>query len=98
MGAEAGEVQEGCEQRPSVHRNVSLWLMAGAMATGAGALAFGTGLMQRGAFVHSVHVPWLLLLFGFALTARFTLDLHFRTETHTMTLDEIVLVVGFFVV
>ena len=42
-------------------------------------------------------MPWIALAAGFTLGGVYAVHLHFRAETHTMTLDEILLVIGFFV-
>ncbi len=97
MAAETESADEQEEQRPSPRGLVRLWLMAGAMAAGAVGLALATDLTGKGAFVRSVHVPWLVFTVGFVLTTRYMLNLQFRSETHTVILDEILLVLGFFV-
>jgi diguanylate cyclase (GGDEF)-like protein len=46
----------------------------------------------------AIDVPWPVLALGFAATANWAVHLHFRAETHTITLDEVVLVIGLFAV
>jgi diguanylate cyclase (GGDEF)-like protein len=47
---------------------------------------------------HSTHIPWYVLAIGFALAEVYALHLQFRGEAHTFTLNEIVLVLGLFLV
>jgi diguanylate cyclase (GGDEF)-like protein len=42
------------------------------------------------------HIPWLLFVTLFAASEIFVVHLHMRRETHTLTLSEIPLVLGFF--
>ena len=84
-------------ESPKRRRFVRLWLLAGAMATAAVVIARAARLTSAHAFLSGVHVPWIALVAGFLLAAVYAVHLHFRAETHTMTLDEILLVVGFFV-
>jgi diguanylate cyclase (GGDEF)-like protein len=46
----------------------------------------------------STHLPWIALAAGFALAEIFAFHVQFRGESHSITLNEIVLVVGLFVV
>jgi diguanylate cyclase (GGDEF)-like protein len=47
---------------------------------------------------HTVRIPWYVLAVGFALAELYALHLQFRGETHTVTLNEIIIVLGLFVV
>ncbi len=75
-----------------------LWALACAMTAGAGSLLTTTRLAHARPLVSGVHVTWPVLTIGFALTAIYAVHLQFRGESHAITLEEIVLVVGLFTV
>jgi diguanylate cyclase (GGDEF)-like protein len=47
---------------------------------------------------HTVRIPWYVLAVGFALAELYALHLQFRGETHVVTLNEIIVVLGLFIV
>jgi diguanylate cyclase (GGDEF)-like protein len=69
--------------------------MAAVMTTAA-SLLFVFGVHNDGRVELSLAVPWWLLAIAFGLAESCSLQLRFRQETHTVTLSEIVLVVGCF--
>jgi diguanylate cyclase (GGDEF)-like protein len=74
-----------------------LWVLAALMATGAAALF--APLAGAPPMVHdAVTVPWPLLVAGFVAAELYAFHLQFRGETHTFTLNEILIVVGLLLV
>jgi hypothetical protein len=64
----------------------------------AAAIALIAGVVNLDAPHGSTHLPWIILAAGFALAENFAFHVQFRGESHSITLNEIVLVVGLFVV
>ncbi|HVJ97456.1 MAG TPA: GGDEF domain-containing protein, partial [Acidimicrobiia bacterium] len=71
-------------------------MLTAAMAAAAIALLFWA--VNLDAPHGSTHLPWIVLAAGFALAEIFAFHVQFRGESHSITLNEIVLVVGLFVV
>jgi diguanylate cyclase (GGDEF)-like protein len=71
-----------------------IWSLVAAMTAGALAL-YGTVLHGESA-VAGPAVPWWVLALLFLLAESFPVHLHFRSETHTLSLSELAMVVGLF--
>ena len=72
-----------------------VWLVIAAV--GAGALVlYGTTLAGLSAAYPSPRLPWWGLALVFFLAEAFPVYLHFRSETHTLSLSELGIVLGFF--
>jgi diguanylate cyclase (GGDEF)-like protein len=72
-----------------------LWLLTVAM--GVAAAVFTVPTVGWSTLPHMPHAPWIVLAIAFAASESCTLHLQFRGETHTITLSEILLVLGLFV-
>jgi diguanylate cyclase (GGDEF)-like protein len=72
-----------------------LWLLTAAM--GVAAATFLAPMIGWSDIPHVPHVPWLVMAVAFAISESCALHLQFRGETHTVTLSEILLVLGLFV-
>jgi diguanylate cyclase (GGDEF)-like protein len=71
-----------------------IWALVAAMT--AGALALYVTELHGESAVAGPAVPWWALALLFLLAESFPVHLHFRSETHTLSLSEIAMVVGLF--
>jgi diguanylate cyclase (GGDEF)-like protein len=79
--------------RLQLKRGVSaVWALNAALAAGALALYLHVGAFP--APVADVRIPWWLLALAFALTEVAVVHVHFHRSAHTLTLAELVLVLG----
>jgi len=74
--------------------NLRIWLLVGGMTAGAVAL-YLTALADEQK-ITSPSLPWWALAVAFLLSESFPAHLHFRSETHTLSLSELAMVVGLF--
>src|SRR5689334_13317025 len=88
--AETEDVED--QRRPSFGL---LWLLTAAM--GVAAATFLAPMVRWSDLPHMPHAPWIVLAIAFAISESCALHLQFRGETHTITLSEILLVLGLFV-
>src|SRR5581483_7269572 len=72
-----------------------LWLWIAAIATG-GAALYGAKLAGMPALLHDPRLPWWGLALIFAAAESYPVHLHFRSETHSLSLSEIGVVLGLF--
>jgi len=71
-----------------------IWALVASMT--AGALALYVTALHGESAVAGPAVPWWALALLFLLAESFPVHLHFRSETHTLSLSEIAMVVGLF--
>jgi diguanylate cyclase (GGDEF)-like protein len=74
--------------------NLHIWFLVGAMTAGAIALYLTALAGQQESA--SPSLPWWMLAIAFLLSESFPVHLHFRSETHTLSLSELAMVVGLF--
>jgi len=77
-------------------RATGIWLLSGTTAAVA-AVVLVSG-RHLPAPLHVLHIPWWALLIGFYLAECAVVHVHFRRETHTLSLSEVPLVLGLFAV
>src|SRR5713226_8464112 len=82
--------------RSILDRTLGIWLLSGAAAAAAGTVLV-VGRHQP-APLHVLEIPWWGLLIGFYLAECAVVHVHFRRETHTLSLSEVPLVLGLFAV
>jgi diguanylate cyclase (GGDEF)-like protein len=70
-----------------------LWVLTAGMAAATTAVV-RFALTHKEPFAGAVRVPWVLLVFAFAIFEVHSLKIRFHGETHIFNLNEIVLVVG----
>ena len=75
--------------------SVRVWLLISAVAAGAVAL-YVSVLAGLPATFHEPRLPWWGLALIFFLAESFPVHLHFRSETHTLSLSELGVVLGLF--
>ncbi len=75
--------------------SVRIWLLIAAVGAGAVAL-YATTLAGLPATFHGPRLPWWGLAAIFFLAESFPVHLHFRSETHTLSLSELGVVLGLF--
>jgi diguanylate cyclase (GGDEF)-like protein len=92
MGQTPAETESMEDRRPAFGM---LWLLTVAM--GVAAAVFTVPTVGWSTLPHMPHAPWIVLAIAFAASESCTLHLQFRGETHTITLSEILLVLGLFV-
>jgi diguanylate cyclase (GGDEF)-like protein len=74
--------------------NLHIWLLVGAMTAGASVLYLTALADDRE--IASPSLPWWALALAFLVSESFPAHLHFRSETHTLSLSELAMVVGLF--
>lgn len=82
---------------PGVRRGagLSIWLLV--LAVGLAAAGLSVGVIDLGAApVGRLHAPWWVLAALFAVVEAFVVHVHLRREAHTISLNELPLVVGLF--
>ncbi len=72
-----------------------IWLLVGALTT-ATALLYVTALADLHATFATPRLPWWSFAVIFLLAESFPVHLHFRSETHTLSLSELGVVLGLF--
>lgn len=72
----------------------SVWLLVGVLAAAATVLTLR--LADLGPVFTGPRLPWWALALLFFLAEAFPVHLHFRTETHTLSLSELAVVLGLF--
>src|SRR5919201_949412 len=72
-----------------------IWVLVGLMAAGA-VLLYSTVLANLPATFASPQLPWWSLALIFFAAESFPVYLHFRSETHTLSLSELAVVLGLF--
>ncbi|MBV9367606.1 MAG: EAL domain-containing protein [Solirubrobacterales bacterium] len=70
---------------------VAIWALSGVVISAA-ALLYMTGAGDVAPVISSVHVPFWVLVIGFAAAERLVVHVHFRRSAHSMSLAEIPLV------
>ena len=83
-------------QRLQLGGAVGVWILTACIAVGALAL-WATSLRGLSALPVPVEVPWWAIALVFFLTESYVVHVQFRREAHTISLDEIGLVIGLFV-
>jgi diguanylate cyclase (GGDEF)-like protein len=76
-------------------RAAPVWGWAGAIAAGA-ALLYTTTLAGATSMLAGPHLPWFALAVLFFLAEAFPVHVDFRSETHTLSLSELAIVLGLF--
>jgi diguanylate cyclase (GGDEF)-like protein len=85
------------QRAPSVSaRTAAIWLLSGATAAVAAVALVSSRHLP--APLHVLHIPWWALLIGFYLSEGAVVHVHFRRESHTLSLSEVPLVLGLFAV
>ena len=72
-----------------------LWLWIAALAAGGWAL-YATTLTDLAPVLHEPRLPWWALALVFSLAEAYPVHLHFRSETHSLSLSELGIVLGLF--
>jgi diguanylate cyclase (GGDEF)-like protein len=72
-----------------------IWALVAAMSVAA-AVLYATALAGLPPILPSPHVPWWGLALIFLVAESFPVHLHFRSETHTLSLSELGFVLGLF--
>jgi diguanylate cyclase (GGDEF)-like protein len=75
-------------------RTLRVWLLIGGLAVAATLLCLA--LAARAPVLAAPHLPWWGLALIFFLAESFPVHLHFRSETHTLSLSELGVVLGLF--
>ena len=76
-------------------KTAPVWAWSGALAA-AGVAIYATMLAGLSPIFAGPHIPWWGLAVIFFLAEAFPVHLDFRSETHTLSLSELGLVIGFF--
>ena len=76
-------------------RTVRVWVWIVAIGLGATAL-YSTELAGLGRVIEHPHLPWWTLAMIFLLAEAYPVHLHFRSETHSLSLSELGIVLGLF--
>ena len=82
--------------RSAFGRALGIWLLSAATAGAAALVLYETRDLP--APLHALHIPWWALAIGFYLAECAVVHVHFRRETHTLSLSEVPLVLGLFAV
>ncbi len=77
--------------------SIPIWVYIGAIALAGLSFWFGVIGSMGPPPAADIGVPWWALALGFYLTEAYVVHLHFRRESHTVSLNEIMLVIGFYV-
>jgi len=82
--------------RSALGRTLGIWLLSTATAGAAAIVLYSTHGLP--APLHELRIPWWALAIGFYLAECAVVHVHFRRETHTLSLSEVPLVLGLFAV
>jgi diguanylate cyclase (GGDEF)-like protein len=77
-------------------RSAGIWLLSAVVAATAAVVLYATRDLPAPA--HQLAIPWWAIAIGFYLAECAVFHVHFRRETHTLSLSEVPLVLGLFAV
>src|SRR5690349_8047092 len=83
-------------RRSAFSRSFGIWLLSFAAAGAAALVLYAT--RDQPSPLHVLHAPWWAIAIGFYLAECAVVHVHFRRETHTLSLSEVPLVLGLFAV